>query len=296
MISADQVRVAGAGHVYVAPAGTALPTDLSALSGDWVDAGYVTTDGVSFTFSRETEDLDAWQGDKIRVLSTREPASLSLTLMQTNSDVMVLAFGGGTITEPSPDVYRYEPTPGDNLVRSIVIEFTDEGMTYRYLIPRAQIEGDVTFTLTRAGAVLYPLNLGLLDATPKFAIVSNDPAMASGSLPGTIGGGSGGSPANVIINATEPSTSGVAVNSVWIDSDDNSIFLFSGTAWVDTTFDLLATPGDGTIGSVNPATAGVSGTEDDVFFRNTGSIYQTFVKGAGGDNDWTDAGINIDLY
>ena len=73
-ISADEVRVAGTGHVYVAPKGTALPTTVeAALPADWTDLGYVTTDGVSFTFSRETEDLDAWQGDKIRVLSLSEP-------------------------------------------------------------------------------------------------------------------------------------------------------------------------------------------------------------------------------
>ena len=59
--------------------------------------GYVTTDGVGFTFSRESDDLDAWQGDKVRVLSSREPMSLTFALMQTNGDTLLLAMGGGTI-------------------------------------------------------------------------------------------------------------------------------------------------------------------------------------------------------
>lgn len=297
MIDATEVRVAGAGHVYIAPEGTALPTDLSALPADWVDVGYVTTDGVAFTFSRETEDLDAWQGDKIRVLSTREPATVAFSLMQTNADVMVLATGGGTITEPSPGVFRFDPPAGDNMVRAVVVEFSDEGMTYRYLIPRAQIEGDVTFTLTRAGAVTYPLTLGLLDAQPsKYAILSNDPAMGGGALPGTIGGGEFGGPATVTIDADAPSGTEFAVNSVWIDTTtNNDIYLFSGTAWEDTGFDLAAAPAAATIGTFNPSVTGLAGAENDAFFRNTGLTYQTFVKGPGGNTDWTDAGINIDL-
>ena len=54
-IDASEVRVAGYGHIYVAPEGTDLPTDVdTAMTADWVDLGYATTDGVTFTFSRET--------------------------------------------------------------------------------------------------------------------------------------------------------------------------------------------------------------------------------------------------
>lgn len=185
-IDGSEVRVAGAGHVYVAPAGTALPTDLSALDSKYVDLGYVTEDGVSFSFGREVEDLNAWQGDKIRTLSTKEPASVSFALMQTNSTILTVAYGGGTVSE-STDKKTFTFTPpksGTNTERILVIEFSDGAdITYRYVIPRSQIEGNVDYTLTRAGALTYPLTMGILDNgdSAKFSIISNDPNMAPGA-------------------------------------------------------------------------------------------------------------------
>ena len=184
-IDTTEVRVAGAGHVYVAPEGTDLPIDVDTeLTDEWVDLGYVTTDGVTFTYGRETEDLDAWQGDKIRVLSSREPMTVAYSLMQTSADVMVVAMGGGEIVD-NGGTYVYTPETGVNLVRAQVIEFDDGGIIYRYCIPKSQIEGDVSYTLTREGALTYPLTFGVLDDTPKYQIISNDPAMATGTLPGT---------------------------------------------------------------------------------------------------------------
>lgn len=184
-INGSEVRVAGAGHVYVAPAGTTLPTDLGALDPKWVDLGYVTEDGVGFSFGREVEDLNAWQGDKIRTLSTKEPASCNFSLMQTNATIMTVAFGGGDITETGTDpnkVYTFTPPKsGTNTERSLVIEFEDgASIKYRYVLPRTQIEGNVDFTLVRSGALTYPLTMGILDNgdKAKFTILSNDPNMA----------------------------------------------------------------------------------------------------------------------
>lgn len=178
-INADEVRVAGAGHIWVGPAGTALPTDATtALDAAYVDMGYVTEDGVSFSFSRETENLNAWQGDKLRVLSTEEPAEVSFALMQTNDHILPLALGGGTVTEESEGEYKFTPpAKGTNTERTIVIEFNDgEDIHYRYCIPRAQIEGEVSFTLQRGEALTYPLTFGVLDDDPKYIILTDDPS------------------------------------------------------------------------------------------------------------------------
>ena len=185
-ISADEVRVAGTGRVYTAPKGTALPTTVdSALPADWTDLGYVTTDGVSFTFSRETEDLAAWQGDKIRVLSLSEPKMVEFTLMQTDAAVLETAFGGGTVVTADGVTTYTPPLRGENVERSMVIEFLDDDITYRYAFARVQQEGDVNFVLTREGAVEYPVTFGVLEATPAYTIITNDPAMEASSVFGT---------------------------------------------------------------------------------------------------------------
>lgn len=183
MIDGTEVRVAGAGHVYVAAAGTTLPEDLATLGAAWTDLGYVTEDGVAFTFSRTTQDINAWQGSKIRVLTTAEPVTVGLALMQTNGDVLKAAFGGGAITL-SAGVYKFTPpAEGVNTERALVVEFNDGLLTYRYCLQRVQIEGDVTFTLTKAGAVTYPITFGVLDNgdAAKYFILSDDSAMTVGS-------------------------------------------------------------------------------------------------------------------
>ena len=185
-ISADEVRVAGTGRVYTAPKGTALPTTVdSALPAEWTDLGYVTTDGVSFTFSRDTEDLAAWQGDKIRVLSLSEPKMVEFTLMQTDAAVLETAFGGGTVVTADGVTTYTPPLRGENVERSMVIEFLDDDITYRYAFGRVQQEGDVNFVLTREGAVEYPVTFGVLEATPAYTIITNDPAMEASSVFGT---------------------------------------------------------------------------------------------------------------
>jgi hypothetical protein len=171
---ATEVRVAGAGKVYAAPEGSTLPTDMSAVDAAFVEVGYVTTDGVTFNHARETEDLDAWQGSKIRVLTLAEPYSVNFALMQTSGDVLKLAFGGGTVAGAGP--YTFTPPSGTNAVRALVIDFTDDTLNYRYVIARAQVEGDVSYTLTREGALTYPLEFGILDNSggDKFLIITDD--------------------------------------------------------------------------------------------------------------------------
>lgn len=177
-INADEVRVAGAGHVYVAPAGTALPTSpTAALSAAWTDLGYVTEDGVSFSFNRDTTDLNAWQGTKLRVLTTAEPAEVSFALMQSNDLTLPVALGGGTVTEESNGLYKFTPpASGTNTERALVVEFNDGSISYRYCISRVQISGEVAFTLTRGEALTYPLTFGILDDDPKYVILTNDAA------------------------------------------------------------------------------------------------------------------------
>lgn len=182
-LDGTQVRVAGAGHVYVATPETAAPADVeTALPAAWTDLGYVTEDGVAFTFGRETEDLNAWQADKVRVLTLRAPKNVEFALMQTNSKTLVTALGGGVWEADGAGGHKFTPPRDDeNAVHSMVIEFTDGDVTYRYYFPRVQVEGEVSFTLTRSGAVTYPINFGVLAATPAYEILSNDPALDGGA-------------------------------------------------------------------------------------------------------------------
>lgn len=191
-LNQQAVRVANTGSVYVAAELTPMPPDLDTLASPWAELGYVTTDGVTFTISRETSDLNAWQGDKIRVLTTAEPMTVEFALMETTPNTLVTALGGGTIetTGTAPDVVTtYTPEKGANTIRAMVIEFVDGAVSYRYCLPRVQIEGDVSWQLLRSDSVNYPLTFGVLDADPKYTIISNDPEMDDTGLDLLLAGG-----------------------------------------------------------------------------------------------------------
>jgi hypothetical protein len=64
-----------------------------------------------------------------------------------------------------------------NEEHAMIIEFTDGAIKYQYRFPRVQQEGEISFTLTKAGAVTYPINFGVLDNDPPFTIVTNDTAV-----------------------------------------------------------------------------------------------------------------------
>jgi len=184
-LNANAVRVAGTGEVYVAPAGTAAPADSStALAVAWKGLGYTTTDGVAFTMSRDTTDIDAWQGSKLRTVSNAEPITIEFSLLETNPTVFPVVFGGGTLVAGVPvgEMIYTPPVEGVNPVRSAVVEFLDGSVKYRYYFPRIQIEGDVSFSLTRSDAVAYSVTLGILANTPKWQMFTNDPVMAAAGL------------------------------------------------------------------------------------------------------------------
>ncbi len=276
----SEVRVAGAGHVWAAPEGAAIPSDLTAPPPGFVDMGYVTTDGVGFTFSRESEDLDAWQGDKVRVLSSREPMTLTFALMQTNADSLLLALGGGSFSEPSPGVFEYLPIAGENLVRTLIVDFADGTLNYRYVIPRAQVEGDVTWTLVRTDALTYPVTFGVLANEPKYRILSDDPAMGEGTLPGSISGGGAGVPGADLGAAPVAGPSSEEDGSLLVDSSTGDVWVTIAGNWVDSTIVVAPIPAAVGLTTVDPSVTPPSGTwtaDDVVWFDDGTDTYKAFV-------------------
>ena len=134
---------------------------------------------MTFTFSRETEDLDAWQGDKIRVLTTREPATVGF---RSHADQFGRDRAGDGRRDRSRGVHGHLqvtfPPEATTRCGPSSWSLSDEGTDLPLCRSRdAQVEGDVTYTLTRAGAVTYPLTFGLLENDPKYIILSDDTAM-----------------------------------------------------------------------------------------------------------------------
>src|SRR5262245_12356849 len=179
--NAQDVVVAGTGAVYVAPDGMALPADLATpLPSEWIDVGYVSEDGVQFTFSREQEDVNAWQvSTPVRVLVTNEPISIVFELEQFDRVTVALAFRGGTFTGSAAPFTYTPPDAGASDVRAIAIDAIDGDYQFRFAFPRVQLTDDVETSLVRSDAVRLPLTFQVLAADEKWQIVSDHPAFGA---------------------------------------------------------------------------------------------------------------------
>lgn len=165
-IDSDEVVVGGDGHVFVAPAGTAVPTSMSALPGTWIDVGYISEDGVSFTDGKEIEDIQAWQSFyPIRKIITAKSSALEFIMRQWNGENLKLAFGGGTVNNNAGITTYVPPTPSEFDSRAMVVEWEDGSETYRLVVPKGLVSGDTETAVNRTSATDLPISFAITPDT-----------------------------------------------------------------------------------------------------------------------------------
>lgn len=192
-LDAQEVTVAGTGHLWLAnlddnpsfPAANAGPT--AALDTEFMDLGYITEDGPTFTVTPTTEDLNAWQSfDPIRRLITSRVTSISASLMQWNQSSFNVAFGGGDWSQPTAGVFRYDPPADEDPLPdfAMVLDLQDGNKDGRFVLYRVNVTDAVETTLTRSGAALLPITANTLrpdDQDRSWYFVSDDPAFTYAS-------------------------------------------------------------------------------------------------------------------
>jgi hypothetical protein len=172
----QHVVVAGTGAVYVAPENTPLPPDLAALAAPWEDVGYIGEDGTQFTFSREQEEINAWQSaDPVRVLVTNEPKTIGFELLEFDRASLLLAFRGGSFSGSAAPYTYTPPDAGTTDVRAMVIDGQDGAQTFRFAFPRVQLQGDLEFSLVRTDATRLAMEFAVLASAEKWSLISDLP-------------------------------------------------------------------------------------------------------------------------
>ena len=184
--NSQQVRVALAGSVFFVPTPiTALPVDLSTIPAGAVDLGWTTPDGVTFTLGREVQGIDGWQtSDMLRQIVLSEPKSMAFTLRQLARDQWAATMGGtfATVGTAPDDFVRWTPANGELVEGSIIIDFTDVDLTYRFGFPLAQQTAEVQFALVRNDAVNLPNTWSAIkpaEGLPTMFMDTDDPAFAA---------------------------------------------------------------------------------------------------------------------
>jgi len=181
-LDCSQVRVGTTGHIWAAPVGTTMPVDTAAvMPSPWVDLGYTTEDGVSFSEDTNKEDMNVWQSaNPCRSVITSQTMSASFTLVQRNTDTLKFAFGGGSVTGTPPNMIYKPPAAGIAEV-ALVLEVVDGAITDRWCFYRGQpaLNGDVQFT--KSDMTGFPMEVTFLNTTAGlFELLSNDTKLVVG--------------------------------------------------------------------------------------------------------------------
>ena len=119
------------GMFYHAPAGTALPADISAAPGTgWTEVGDVSADGITLTLDKSNETLRNWANEVKRVILTEHTESISAPIMDTTEEVFETIFGSSNVTTtngktsvnlsagslPAEEAYLFLMKDGDDLI------------------------------------------------------------------------------------------------------------------------------------------------------------------------------------
>lgn len=180
-LEASEVRVAGTGHIWRAPVGTAFPANISTVVDEtlYTELGYTSVDGVKFSFGRDVAEVDAWQSrDALRIITKATPRTVEAKFLQMNENTWNTAMGGGTWTTPTPGNYLYQPPAADyEDVFTYIVESHDGALKYRWCFRNVQNISGVDVELKRTDATMLPIVVKVLAADgglPPYDFQTND--------------------------------------------------------------------------------------------------------------------------
>jgi hypothetical protein len=168
-LDANNIVIAKGGRVYFAESGTALPaaTDpRTTLNAGFVDAGYITEEGVSTSGTPDILEVLTWQGARpARREVQRRDFSLSFSILEWKAENLVLAFGGGEVIQTAAGVGSYNfPADQDALDElSMVVDWEDLGHEWRLIWERGNVSEAAESSLIRTGASALPVTYSVLD-------------------------------------------------------------------------------------------------------------------------------------
>ena len=137
------------GAVFVAPAGTAVPTNATtALDAAFKGLGYVSEDGLVNSVETNTEQVNAWGGDLVLVGQSTFMETFMVNLIETNPEALKVYYGEDNVVVTGDNITI---TQNSAQLPTVVIVFElvlTGGRIKRIVVPNAQIvdrSGEITY-------------------------------------------------------------------------------------------------------------------------------------------------------
>lgn len=175
----SQVHLASFGHVYIAPLGTTMPTDVTTvLNAAFAELGYLSEDGVSVTPNVDTNDIKAWQTPvPVKTVVTSVGLQCKFSMMQITSDTTAAYFFGSAWTRISGTLGKliFSSTVSTQ-ERCLVIEWTDEvGNVNRLCFGRGMLTDRDAMQLQRTENLAFGVTFEALDLNGQLGyLLSSD--------------------------------------------------------------------------------------------------------------------------
>lgn len=148
-VSVGKPKIGGA--IFVAPAGSTLPTDTTtALDAAFKGLGYVSEDGIVNGNETDSADIKAWGGDIVLSVMASKKDTFQLTLIESlNLDVIKTIYGASNVTGSalSTGVSVAVNATAPKEMAWVVEVIMSNGAAKRIVIPNGTISemGDITY-------------------------------------------------------------------------------------------------------------------------------------------------------
>ena len=167
LLGPDQSSTVGA--LYVAPIGTAKPTDArTALAGTWASGGYISENGITLNISRSTTNIRDWGLNNVRVASTDFGTTITGEFLQIDEQAAKNLLGSANVSKTAAN-----STHGEQLALSIgptlpdaqafVINMKDGNRRGRICAPNAQVTEIGSPTFVPSAGNVWPFTISCYD-------------------------------------------------------------------------------------------------------------------------------------
>lgn len=159
-VSTGKPKISGA--MYIAPVGTALPTDAtSVLDNAFQALGYVSEDGLTNDNTPESENIRAWGGDVVLTPVTSRDDTFQYTLIEcTNVNVLKHVYGDDNVTGSLATGITVQANNKQMANHSVVIDMVlRDDAVKRIVIPSGAVTSVGTITYKDDTAIGYQTTL-----------------------------------------------------------------------------------------------------------------------------------------